>query len=225
VAHHQKTEAHQQQEYSRQWVNGQIATGKRFIPNVPVISHLGENKLFYDHLVKNRTVIVQFMSIAHYAGYPVTRNLAQVQRLLRGRLGKDVFLYSITADPLNDTPQALARFATQFSPGPGWLFLTGDQSSLAALKNAFFVHPGGHHHHDGASNASGHNAAHAKAMPKPDCSMGLMRYGNDASGLWGSVPTKTDPAMIVERLSWVIPNPVRPKNSPLRRGGPFPTNA
>ena len=43
---------------------------------------------------------------------------------------------------------------------------------------------------------------------------GLLRYGNAAVGLWGSVPAQADPEWIAERLSWVQPRaagrPARP---------------
>jgi protein SCO1/2 len=213
---------------SRDWVSGQIATGKRFIPNVPVITHQGEHKLFYDDLVKDRTVIVQFMSIAHHARYPATRNLVQVQELLGSRLGDDVFMYSITADPQNDSARSLARFAGQHYARRGWLFLTGDESALLSLKNAFFVHGGGHAEHSHGKSVSHADDSRDEAGITPDCSMGLLRYGNDTTGLWGSVPTKTDAAMIVERLSWILPQtqPNRGRRTSsmrqLKRRGPFP---
>ena len=217
MAHENRSELENGRAYSRDWINGQIATGRRFIPNVPVITHQGDKRLFYDDLVKDRTVIVQFMSVAHHAKYPVTRNLIQLQRLLRGRLGRDIFLYSVTVDPQNDTPVELSRFAKRHAAGPGWLFVTGEENAVAALKNAFFVHgPGQSHHSLGHGNG--------QAADAPDCSMGLMRYGNDRTGLWGSVPAKTDPSMIVERLSWIQPGRRAPSSRPvLKRRGPMPT--
>jgi hypothetical protein len=48
--------------------------------------------------------------------------------------------------------------------------------------------------------------------------MGLMRYGNDAAGLWGSVPTKLDPELIIERIAWLHPSPSMKR---LTRKGPL----
>jgi protein SCO1/2 len=197
------------QQHSREWVKGQIATGRRFVPNVPVTTHEGDEKLFYDDLVRDRTVLVQFMSLAHHQQYPVTTNLVQVQRQLGLRLGRDVFMYSITVDPMNDTVEKLREFARRKSAGPGWTFLTGDEAAIEALKKVFFVHAGHETHAHGHGNAG--------SGTSPDCSLGLMRYGNDAAGIWGSVPTKSDPALIVERLSWI--QPVQPRGQRrLRRG-------
>jgi protein SCO1 len=67
---------------------------------------------FYD-LIKNKTVIVNFMYTRCEGGIcePSTRNLVQVQKALGERLGKDVFIYSITLDPANDTPAVLKEYA------------------------------------------------------------------------------------------------------------------
>jgi protein SCO1/2 len=50
-----------------------------------------------------------------------------------------VKLVSFTVDPKNDTPAALAAYATRYRAEPGrWFFLTGDQAALEALcRNGF----------------------------------------------------------------------------------------
>lgn len=195
----------------RQWVNGQIATGHRFIPNVVVETTDGDRRLFYDDLIKGRTVILQFTSTSTHDDYPVTRNLKNVQRLLGDRCGRDVFVYTITSDPERDTREVFARFSKQFSPGPGWQFLTGIPESIEAIKRVLFVHSGAKRSVGESGGASTHGTGH-------DCSLGLMRYGNDKAGLWGSVPTKLDPRLIVERVNWISPTSSRKK---LTRKGPF----
>jgi protein SCO1 len=188
------------------------ADGNRFIPNVPVVTHEGARAMFYDDLIKGRIVLVGFLSIANDARYPVARNLATVQGLLGDRLGREAHLYSVTVDAANDTPAALQAFARRHGARAGWTFLTGGEEALAAIRGAFFAHRGGH---------SAHAAAPA-AGELADCSMGLLRYGNDAVGLWGSVAALADPAMIVERLTWVEARPPRPDGAALQRGGPRP---
>jgi protein SCO1/2 len=169
--------------------------------------------MFYDDLIKDKVVLVGFMSIAHDASYPVTRNLSQVQRLLGGRLGRDAHLYSITVDPAHDTVPALNAFARRHGAGPGWLFLTGGEEAMNAIRGAFFAHRGGH---------AEHGAQHPNGGEIHDCSMGLIRYGNDAVGLWGSVAALADPAQVVERLSWIEARPPRASGMPVLRGGPRP---
>jgi protein SCO1/2 len=51
----------------------------------------------------------------------------------------DVKLVSFTVDPRNDTPTALAAYATRYRAEPGrWFFLTGGQAALEAVcRNGF----------------------------------------------------------------------------------------
>jgi len=187
-----------------------------YFPNVVVVTHEGRRALFYNDLLRGRTVLVNCMSIANEAVYPVTANLARVQKLLGERAGREVFMYSITVDPERDTPRALSEFAERHGVGPGWLFLTGTPETISTLRGRLFADAGGH----------AHGGGHAQ-----DCSMGLVRYGNEAVGLWGSVPAKTEAEWIVRRLSWVTPResvsatPRRRGPSPVLTKGPGARNA
>lgn len=186
-----------------------------YFPNVVVVTHEGRRALFYNDLLRGRVVLVNCMSIANDSVYPVTENLARVQRQLGARAGRDVFIYSITVDPEHDSPRALAEFAERHGVGPGWLFLTGTSETIDTLRGRLFADAGGHAHHKG----------HAQ-----DCSLGLVRYGNEAVGVWGSVPAKTDPDWIVRRLAWVTPREQAPRAAAhaeqasvtFRRRGPHP---
>lgn len=205
---------------------------QRFVPNVPVVTHESREALFYDDLVKERLVIVNFMSVANHARYPVAPALAQVNRLLKRRDDLDAHIYSITVDPQNDTPDALAGFAARFGAGGPWQFVTGDEAAVMALRRAFFVHRAPEAEAGGISRRAfldfvqnefgGGTGGAICAQPDedaPDCTMGLMRYGNDALDIWGSVPVRADPRMIVERLSWIAGRRVR-QTGRITRGGP-----
>jgi protein SCO1/2 len=185
-----------------------------YFPNVVVVTHEGRRALFYNDLLRGKVVLVNCMSIANELVYPVTANLARVQRLLGERAGREVFMYSITVDPEHDTPRALAEFAERHGVGPGWLFLTGTSETIATLRGRLFADAGGHAH-------SGHGKAR-------DCSMGLVRYGNEAVGVWGSVPAKTEAEWIVRRVSWVTPrrsaSGEHASTTPKRRG-PAPVSS
>jgi protein SCO1 len=177
------------------------------IPNHVVITHQGAKALFYDDLVAGRTVVLHCMSIATEARYRTVESLARVQPLLAGRLGRDVFFYSLTVDPERDTVNALRDFAARQGAGPGWSFLTGERAALLDLKARLFSHSGGQHHAAGGE--------------EEDCAMAMLRYGNAAVGLWGAVPAGSNPEWLVRRLSWVESRePV--VVGPARRGGPHP---
>jgi len=45
-------------------------------------------------------------------------------------VGKDLFFYSISIDPRQDTPTVLKAYAEKFQVGPGWLFLTGKDEDI-----------------------------------------------------------------------------------------------
>jgi protein SCO1/2 len=57
-----------------------------------------------------------------------------VQEILGPRVGRDIFMYSISLDPEHDTPRVLKRYARQFGAKPGWLFLTGTPDAVEALR-------------------------------------------------------------------------------------------
>jgi len=158
-------------------------------PNVVVYTHEGRKALFYDDLLRGKMVMINCMSIKNDAVFPVTKNLVRVQRLLGDRLGRDLFMYSITVDPENDSPRVLKAFAARHETGSGWSFLSGEPGVIQLLRSRLFV--------------SGSSHDHSEHGVVEDCSLALMRYGNEAVGLWGAVPAKTEPKSIVARLSWI----------------------
>jgi len=177
------------------------------IPNVVVRSHENQSALFYNDLVRGKTVIINCMSTRNETDFRVTANLAKVQHLLGNRLGRDLFMYSITVDPEHDTPRVLQAFAEEHRARPGWMFLTGERAAIQLLRSRLFVSDGVHgHDHDGKQ--------------VEDCSLALVRYGNEAVGLWGSVPAKSNPASIAMRLSWIESSQAATR--PVARGGPAP---
>jgi protein SCO1 len=112
--------------------------GERYFPNVELVTQDGEKVKFYDDLVRDKHVVVDFVftNCTKQCGL-MTANLARVQRELGDRVGKDIFFYSITLDPERDTPAALKRYAQAFKAGPGWTFLTGRKEDVALLRKKF----------------------------------------------------------------------------------------
>jgi protein SCO1/2 len=180
----------------------------RYFQNVIVYTHEGQRALFYDDLLRGKMAVINFMSVNNETLFPVTRNLSRVQRLLGDKLAHDLFMYSITIDPENDTPQVLRAFARKYEAGPGWLFLTAEPVVIGSLRKRLFMSGDSHDHGAG---------------PAQDCSLGLLRYGNEAVGLWGSVPANSDPQVIATRLSWIQSE--QPAIGTPRRKGPKPLAA
>src|SRR3954471_20335670 len=140
--------------------------GADYFPNVELTTQDGKVVRFYDDLVKDKIVAIDLIyTTCQYACPLETARLAQVQKLLGDRMGKDVFFYSITIDPRHDTPAVLKAYAEQFGAGPGWLFLTGSQSDvdLVSKKLGLYSPPN-------PSNKDGHTPA--------------LLIGNEPAGQW-----------------------------------------
>jgi len=109
------------------------------LPNVPLVTHTGEEVRFYDDLVKDRTFLLNFFMVGCTEGKCPTANanLRKVQDMLGDRMGRDVFFYSVTLQPEQDTVPILKEYAEDiFEVKPGWLFLTGKQEDIDRLRRA-----------------------------------------------------------------------------------------
>jgi protein SCO1 len=140
--------------------------GANYFPNVPLTTQDGQVVHFYDDLLKDKIVVVNFIYTHCQDACPLeTARLAQVQQRLGERMGKDVFFYSITIDPTRDTPAVLKAYAEKFHVGRGWLFLTGQKADIALLqkKLGLFSEPN-------PADRDGHTAN--------------MVLGNESTGQW-----------------------------------------
>jgi protein SCO1/2 len=105
--------------------------GAGYFPNVTLTTQDGATVKFYDDLLKGKIVAINLIyTTCQYACPLETARLAQVQKVLGDRMGRDVFFYSISIDPEHDTPAVLKEYAEKFHAGPGWLFLTGKQADI-----------------------------------------------------------------------------------------------
>ena len=93
---------------------------QRYFPNLILTDQNGRKLKFYDDLIKDKIVIIN-MFYAQCEGIctPITRNLLRVQKLLGNRVGKDIFMYSFTLNPKNDTVPARLDHRQQ-GKCPGW---------------------------------------------------------------------------------------------------------
>ncbi len=105
--------------------------GADYFPNIPLITQDGTAVRLYDDLLKGKSVAINVIYTSCKDECPLeTARLAQVQKLLGERMGKDIFFYSITIDPKRDTPEVLKAYAQKYGVGPGWLFLTGKDEDI-----------------------------------------------------------------------------------------------
>ena len=105
--------------------------GADYFPNVPLTTQDGATVRLYDDLLKGKSVAINVIYTSCKDECPLeTARLAQLQRLLGERMGKEIFFYSITIDPKRDTPKVLKAYAEKYGVGPGWLFLTGKEEDI-----------------------------------------------------------------------------------------------
>ena len=109
--------------------------GANYFPNTELTDQSGKVVHFYDDLIKDKIVVIDFIYTHCKDMCPLeTARLAQVQKILGDRVGKDIFFYSISIDPTKDTPAVMKAYSDKFHAGPGWLFLTGKNEDIVALE-------------------------------------------------------------------------------------------
>jgi protein SCO1/2 len=109
--------------------------GADYFPNVPLVTQDGQEVRFFDDLLKDKVVVINFIYTSCPDTCPLeTARLSSVKEILGDRVGRDVFLYSITIDPETDTPAVLKEYTERFQTGDGWLFLTGQETDITLLR-------------------------------------------------------------------------------------------
>jgi len=110
------------------------AIAARPIPDVKVIDQDGNARHFYTDLVKGKVVVVNFIyTTCTTICPPLGATFGKLQKGLGDRLGKEVFLISISVDPATDTPSRLRAWGAQFGATHGWTLVTGDKGELNRL--------------------------------------------------------------------------------------------
>ncbi len=101
------------------------------IPDVTILDQDGRTKSFYTDLIKNKVVAINFVfTTCTTSCSALTRRFEQVQNLLGDRLGRDVFLISVSTDPTIDTPARLREYGERYRRRNGWTFVTGSPAQV-----------------------------------------------------------------------------------------------
>jgi protein SCO1 len=142
-----------------------VAAQSTHFPNVELVTQDGKKVHFYDDLIKGKIVAIDVIyTTCHYSCPLETARLAQVQRKLGDRVGKDIFFYSISIDPEHDTPEVLKAYMEKFHVGPGWTFLTGKKEDIIFLSRRLGLY--------------------TTPDVNPDGHIAHLLIGNDAIGQW-----------------------------------------
>jgi protein SCO1/2 len=155
--------------------------------NIPLITQDGQEVRFYDDLIKGKIVAVNFIYTNCLFACPLeTARLAQVQRILGDRVGKDIFFYSISIDPDHDTPAVLKEYMKDFDVGSGWTFLTGNKADIDLLAVRLGLT-------DDPSITSGPG-------PNLDGHTPHLLIGNEATGQWLRNSSTDNPSVLAHLL-------------------------
>jgi protein SCO1/2 len=186
--------------------------GAGYFPNVELTTQDGKTVHFYDDLLKGKLVAIDMIYTHCVDSCPLeTARLAQVQKILGDRVGKDIFFYSITLDPKRDTPEVLKAYAEKYHTGPGWLFLTGKPADIDLISKKL-----GLYSDPDASSRDGHTP-------------GLL-LGNEPAGQWMNNSALDDPRFLAEMIgqfmdNYKTPQPAGPSYTEARKidlkSGPY----
>ena len=154
----------------------QQSPAQKWFTDVELIDQDGKKVRFYTDMLKGKTVIVNaFFTTCTSVCPPMNRNLEKVQEALGDRIGKDVFIVSISVDPETDTPPRLKEYAQRFHARPGWAFLTGKKENV-----------------DWALYRVG------QYVEAKDDHTTVIAVGNEATGLWKKALGMAKPAELIE---------------------------
>ena len=152
-----------------------------YFPNTVLVTQDNQKVKFYDDLLKDKVVVINFMfTTCTSVCPPMTATLSRVQKLLGDR-SKEVNMISISVDPTTDTPERLKAYADKFKAQPGWYFLSGEQANVDAVLHKL----GGH-----VANKNDHTVT--------------LIIGNVATGEWKKLYALSKPADIAAQITQLL---------------------
>ncbi len=156
-----------------------------YFPNVPLLTQDNKPVRFYADMIRGKVVLISFMFTTCTTICPLTTaHLASVQEQLGDRLGRDVFILSISVDPTNDTPAALKRYAESYKARRGWYFLTGEKENIKIVRAKLGVYDEDKMQHTG-----------------------MLIFGNEATGQWRKMPARLKPIDIANAVMGLTERP------------------
>jgi protein SCO1/2 len=149
-------------------------------PNVVLRTHEDQSVRFYDDLVRGKVVLINFFfTTCTRICTRSTANLVKVADTLGDRIGRDVFMVSISVDPVADTPAAMRQYAATYKTKPGWVFVTGRQDDIDLIRRQLGMIDDG---------------------PDKTQHTGVLVYGNEPRNFWGATPILSEPRLIVRNV-------------------------
>ena len=160
---------------------------QRRFPNVPLLTHTGKEVRFYDDILKDQKVVINFMyTVCTNICTPVTQNILEAQRLL-GDFGKDINFYSISLTPLDDDPATLRAYMKDQQIGKGWTFLTGKPGDIERVRKGL-----------------GFSQGNAEADADITNHAGMLRIGNERMVSWSHAQGVTSGRSIARMIRFAL---------------------
>jgi protein SCO1/2 len=163
--------------------------GANLFTNAMLRTHENEQVRFYDDVIKGRQSIINMMYVDCDGLCPtITSRLVQIHEALKERMGRDLFMCSITLKPDTDNPAALKEFAAMHGAlRPGWTFLTGDAYDIDTIRFRLF------------------RMNHIKLDTDINTHTAMLRIVNDATNCWTCVPPLASMYTVLQHIGWADP--------------------
>jgi protein SCO1 len=153
-----------------------------YFTNIALVDQHGERRRLHADLLKGKVVVINsFFSTCKGSCPVMLSSFSAIQEHFADRIGKDLFLISITVDPRTDTPEVLAALAGQWKARPGWQLLTGDKADVDAALHKLGMR---------AENKESHS--------------NIFIIGNEATGLWKKARGLSKPEEIIPLIDEVL---------------------
>jgi protein SCO1/2 len=154
-----------------------------YFTNLEVIDQDGRKLKFYDDVLKDKVVAINFIFTNCQGACPLmTRHLTVVRDLLGPDVGEKIHFVSISIDPVRDTPAAMKEFAeTQNADQAAWRFVTGEPKNLE-----YIVKKLGQYTDDVEAHST------------------LLLAANVRTAHWTKIPPNVPPNGVVERLRLLV---------------------
>lgn len=154
----------------------------KYFGDVRLVDQNGREQRLYSDLLKGKTVVIDVMFTECTGVCPIlSKKMEQVQTALGDRVGKDVYLLSISVDPTNDTPARLKEYAARYNAKPGWYFLTGSKQNVEeALRKL------------------------GQYVQEREAHQNLILIGNDQTGLWKKAMGLSDAEELIRIVKTVV---------------------
>lgn len=155
------------------------------IPDDWLVDQNGRKVKFYSDLVKDKLVVISFFFTNCNDVCPMMgRSLANLKTRLGKRLGRDVFLITVSKDPATDTPERMNKWGKEYGVSSGWTLVTGDQAVIKKILWDFAGEVVGQSKHES-----------------------VVLIGNDKTGIW----TSSDGLLFADDIVKIIDDTSRSK--------------